>query len=81
MSKLFRLWNKQQVEEAVLALEEGLTLGLQSIQYPTGGGSAFTTPEKAMKVLRALYARLDEIEGVRRSTGPRSWTIINRSGL
>ncbi|MDH0123291.1 hypothetical protein ABE562_04835 [Brucella intermedia] len=64
--KLFRRWTKPQLEEAILALEEGISSGAQSISYPAGGSLSYTSFENATNILDQLYARLDELEGKRR---------------
>lgn len=64
--KLFRRWTKPQLEEAIFALEEGISSGAQSISYPAGGSLSYTSFENATNILDQLYARLDELEGKRR---------------
>ena len=66
--RLFRFWTKEQCTEAILALEEGIATGAQSIQYPSpsGGGMAFTSLSNATTILDHLYRRVDELDGKRR---------------
>ncbi len=64
--KLFRRWTKPQLEEAIFALEEGISSGAQSISYPAGGSLSYTNFENATNILDQLYSRLDELEGKRR---------------
>lgn len=78
--RLFRMWTVQQCTDAILALEEGLALGIQSIQYPTGGGTTSTTPQNAMIVLEHLYARLDTLQGRRPDRAIRQWKLLPKRG-
>ncbi|MEN3142331.1 hypothetical protein ABDF71_09975 [Ochrobactrum sp. WV_118_8] len=64
--KLFRRWTKPQLEEAIFALEEGISSGAQSISYPAGGSLSYTNFENATNILDQLYARIDELEGKRK---------------
>lgn len=61
--RLFRFWTKDECIAAIRALEDGVTSGAQSIQYPSGGGMAMTTLENAAMVLDHLYRRVDELDG------------------
>jgi len=63
--RLFRFWTREQCTEAIIALEEGLASGAQSISYPAGGSLSYTTFENAEKLLRALYGRIDDLDGRR----------------
>lgn len=60
---LFSTWSRIEVLEAIKALEEGIALGAVSIQYPNAGGIQQVSRSEATLTLRALYRRLDEIDG------------------
>lgn len=64
--KLFSFWTRQQCVDAILALEEGLATGAQSISYPAGGSLSYTSFANAEKLLRGLYARVEVLDGKRR---------------
>lgn len=61
--RLFRRWDKERCLAALDALEEGIASGAQSIQYPTGGGVAFTTLDNAAILVDHLNRRIDELDG------------------
>jgi hypothetical protein len=70
--RLFATWSRDQLVSAIQSLEESLTAGVQSVSNPAQGSVAYTSPENAFSILRSLYARLDEHDGVRGvRTGPR----------
>lgn len=64
--RLFSFWTRQQCVDAILALEEGLATGAQSISYPAGGSLSYTSLANAEKLLRGLYARIEDLDGKRR---------------
>lgn len=78
--KLFRRWTKAELEEAIHALEEGLSSGAQSISYPAGGSISYTNFENATNILDQLYARLDELEGTRRKPAIRMIPFVVKRG-
>ena len=61
--RLFRYWTKEQAVEAILAIEEGMSSGAQSISYPAAGSVAYTTPEASVFILTHLYRHVDRLEG------------------
>lgn len=61
--RLFRFWTREQCIKAITELEEGISLGAQSIQYTTGGGMAFTTLDNASQILKHLYRQVDDLDG------------------
>lgn len=78
--RLFRFWTRQQCTDAILALEEGLATGAQSISYPAGGSLSYTNFENAEKLLAALYARLDELEGKRKKASVKLLPFVVKRG-
>lgn len=78
--KLFRRWTKIQLEEAIFALEEGISSGAQSISYPAGGSLSYTNFENATDILDQLYARLDELDGKRRKSSVKLLPFVVKRG-
>lgn len=78
--RLFRLWTREQCTDAILALEEGLATGAQSISYPAGGSLSYTSLQNAEKLLRALYRRLDDIEGKKPASSVKTLRFVVRRG-
>ncbi len=78
--KLFRRWTKQQLEDAIFALEEGLSSGTQSISYPAGGSLSYTTFENATTILDQLYARLDDLDGKHRKPAVKLISFVVKRG-
>lgn len=75
--RLFSRWDKARCEVALEALEEGVASGAQSIQYPNGGGMAFTSLENAATLIDHLNRRIDELDGkLRRRPIARYFTVI-----
>ena len=78
---LFRLWTRDEIVTAIRAIEEQLSLNVQTVSYSGGGTVSNGTPENARLTLRSLYARLDSIDGVTpQRSGPSRWTIRNETG-
>jgi hypothetical protein len=74
--KLFRTWSRAQIVTAIQSLEEVLQQGVQSVSNPAQGSVSYSSPEHGFRMLRSLYARLDELDGVKtQSSGPR---VINQ---
>lgn len=63
--RLFSRWNRERCLAALEALEDGIASGAQSIQYPSGGGMAFTTLQNAAILVSHLNRRIDELDGKR----------------
>lgn len=78
--KLFRRWTKTELEEAIRALEEGISSGAQSISYPAGGSLSYTNFENATNILDQLYARLDELDGVRKKVSVKMLPFVVKRG-
>jgi len=78
--RLFKLWTREQCTDAILALEEGLASGTQSISYPAGGSLTQTNFENAEKILAHLYARLDDIDGKRRKPAVKLIPFVVKRG-
>lgn len=80
---LFSLWTRIEVVEAIKALEEGVANGAVSIQYPNAGAIQLVSRSEATMTLRALYRRLDELDGkvtAERHGGLRFIRTIVRTG-
>jgi len=78
--RIFRFWTREQCTEAILALEEGLASGAQSISYPAGGSLSYTSLENAEKLLCALYGRIDDLDGRRSRKSVRVLPFIVKRG-
>lgn len=78
--RLFRYWTRPECVDAIKALEEGVASGAQSIQYPSGGGMAFTTLDNASRILAHLYRRVDELDGTRSKSEVRYIRMIPKRG-
>ena len=63
LSRRYRLWTRQQVVDAILALEAGVTAGQAQIAYPNAGSIVWTDYANAKLILRDLDDRLDTIDG------------------
>ena len=78
--KLFRRWTKAELEEAIRALEDGLSSGAQSISFPAGGSLSYTNFENATNILDQLYARIDELEGKRKKASVKLLPFVVKRG-
>lgn len=78
--KLFRRWTKAELEEAIRALEDGISSGAQSISYPAGGSLSYTTFENATTILDQLYSRLDDLDGKRRKSSVQLIPFVVKRG-
>ena len=78
--RLFKLWTREQCTDAILALEEGLASGAQSISYPAGGSLTQTNFENAEKILAHLYARLNDLDGKRPKVSVKMLPFVVKRG-
>lgn len=78
--KLFRRWTKAELEEAIRALEDGISSGAQSISYPAGGSLSYTTFENATTILDQLYSRLDDLDGKRKKASVKLLPFVVKRG-
>jgi hypothetical protein len=70
--KLFRTWSRTQIVDAIQLLETSLANGVQSSSTQEQGSIQFSSPDNGFRILRSLYARLDEFDGKpAESNGPR----------
>ncbi|CAN7260582.1 hypothetical protein LJR098_001081 [Rhizobium sp. LjRoot98] len=70
--KLFRNWSRARIAETIDFLETSLANGVQSSSTQDQGSIQFSSPENGFRILRSLYARLDEADGKPADrTGPR----------
>lgn len=79
-STMYRLWTRDEIVLEIRSLEEQLNANVISVSHSGAGGSVtHGTPENARKTLRQLYARLDEIDGVKRvqSVGMRFTQLLS----
>ncbi|TAW65427.1 hypothetical protein ELI15_14125 [Rhizobium ruizarguesonis] len=70
--KLFRNWSRERVADTIDFLETCLANGVQSSSTQDQGSVQFSSPENGFRILRSLYARLDEWDGKKAEVnGPR----------
>ncbi|MEY9198441.1 hypothetical protein ABIA16_003557 [Sinorhizobium fredii] len=75
--KLFKTWSRAQIVEAIQFLETNLANGVQSATTTEQGTISYSSPDNAFRILRSLYARLDEFDGTK-SSAVRPRVILQR---
>lgn len=73
---MFRTWTRDEIVTAIKDLEMNLAGGIASISNSAQGSISYSSPVEGRRTLRALYLRLDAIDGLKASsTRPRIWSM------
>jgi hypothetical protein len=61
--RLFRLWTRDELVQAIRDIESAIASGAQSVSYTGGGSVGYAQGSEMRRVLASLYDRLDELDG------------------